>query len=849
MNDINNKQGEESPPETIEGIKPASTICRSISECTFVSNFWRAHTDKEWTIKEEDDTNDKDNNNTETFNTDKREDDVAGVSLETNTRLILSPQYNYNKGRRNNRNNHRNRNTRFHQDLKTDDLDGMVVMFQAKAKESTAVTLSSFPSYHSHDGTSNDNNDEEQKKEETETKDDSLAQDPDFPIVVPATSNSSTRYEIVLGANKNTATMIRRSIVVNNSDKTKRSSKTESSSLVTIPSRVCRGFGVNTNRITTEDDDNDDICWTSYWVCLSNSKLYVGMGRIPGKECFCVMEKLEEEKREQEEENPSAATENTVATPLPIRYVGIGNDTKQHNASSTEVRNLVVTNIPPCLESLLKELPSQDELPIVCLPPAASSSSMDIDEDAETLELKRYMEQYRDECLVRKRRAQKYGTQYKEQPMKDFLPWTMTKRLLLSKQLNQQTTTSSSSGFVAGDIDFLDPKEVSKREARLARFAAATAMETKTDGDGDESEAIEDGTAEMTPTLAAPITDGLAVEQAWDKESILRPVRRDPPPYLWKECPSNAETIETFKNPPDPFAMYDETTKAATWIEDKLHVSAIDWAAFKQIGNEDLLKHFGESYGPIKYIEWLGDVNCNICFGSKHSTARALVCLSNELPSPPPPGTSLAALSAAPMDKNDENNKDVSSSATASTSPTAIDLGCMNWRFGKKSIRKFSSDRRGRKGTTARYLLRMATSEDVLVERPNFWPKPPGGFSSDRVLGPKSDFANNRMSNGKSKQKQYPPKNLQKQQQAVQQQNRRGSSKSKRKRQRGENENNNTNQNKKERKNMNKNKNNSNKNCTATEGLLNRGLSSSRAGFSVEELEKERQTKKRQKTC
>jgi len=507
-----------------------------------------------------------------------------------------------------------------------------------------------------------------------------------------------------------------------------------------------------------------------------------------------------------------------------------------------EVRNLIVTNVPPCLESLLKEIPSQDELPIVCLPPASSSSSMDVDEDAETLELKHYMEQYRAECLVRKRRAQKYGTQYKEQPMKEFLPWTMAKRLLLGdQQQNQrQSTTSHSSGFEAGDIDFLDPKEISKREARLARFAAAASTESKTDDDDDEEN------KEKTPTVAPSIADGLPVEQAWDKEGILRPVRRDPPPYLWKECPSNAETIETFKKPPDLFAMYDETTKAAVWIEDKLHVSAIDWAAFKQIGNEDLLKHFGESYGPIKYIEWLGDVNCNICFGSKQSAARALVCLANELPSPPPPRTALATTSATPTDENnsaDEANKNASSSAGA----TAIDLGCMTWKFGKKPIRKLSNDRRGRKGTTARYLLRMATTEDVLVERPNHWPEPPGGFSSDRVLGPKSDFANSKSSKGNARKQQQLVKqqNLQKQQ-GMQQQNRRAGGKSKRKRQRGVNDNRNATAN--ERKNKAKhNKKNSNT-AGVSEGLLNRGLSSSRTGFSVEEMEKERQAKKRQKT-
>lgn len=36
--------------------------------------------------------------------------------------------------------------------------------------------------------------------------------------------------------------------------------------------------------------------------------------------------------------------------------------------------------------------------------------------------------------------------------------------------------------------------------------------------------------------------------------------------------------------------------------------------------------------------------------------------------------------------------------------------------------------------------MRIATSFDVLVERPTEWPRPPPGFTTRRVLGPGSDF-------------------------------------------------------------------------------------------------------------
>jgi len=51
-----------------------------------------------------------------------------------------------------------------------------------------------------------------------------------------------------------------------------------------------------------------------------------------------------------------------------------------------------------------------------------------------------------------------------------------------------------------------------------------------------------------------------------------------------------------------------------------------------------------------------------------------------------------------------------------------------------------TNDRYGRRGTTARVLMRVASSLDVLVDRPTHWPAPPPGFTTKRVLGPGSDF-------------------------------------------------------------------------------------------------------------
>lgn len=117
--------------------------------------------------------------------------------------------------------------------------------------------------------------------------------------------------------------------------------------------------------------------------------------------------------------------------------------------------------------------------------------------------------------------------------------------------------------------------------------------------------------------------------------------------------------------------------------------------------------------------------------------------------------------------------------------------------------------------TTARVLMRPALSTDILDERPNTWPAPPGGFSSTRVLGPDSDLAR-----GKQKKKK-------KREHKQNQKDGAGSGHG-------------------------KNKAVAVKTFDPASGddhpLLSQGLSAGRGGFSLEELEKER-AKKRAKTA
>ncbi len=75
------------------------------------------------------------------------------------------------------------------------------------------------------------------------------------------------------------------------------------------------------------------------------------------------------------------------------------------------------------------------------------------------------------------------------------------------------------------------------------------------------------------------------------------------------------------------------------------------------------------------------------------------------------------------------------------------------------SPQQVANDKYGRKGTTARVLMRCALSTDILQERPNTWPAPPGGFSSTKVLGPNSDYkGGKKKSTDKKKRKSVEPR-------------------------------------------------------------------------------------------
>eukprot|EP00547_Thalassionema_nitzschioides_P009810 CAMPEP_0194228754 /NCGR_PEP_ID=MMETSP0156-20130528/43535_1 /TAXON_ID=33649 /ORGANISM="Thalassionema nitzschioides, Strain L26-B" /LENGTH=627 /DNA_ID=CAMNT_0038961273 /DNA_START=698 /DNA_END=2578 /DNA_ORIENTATION=- len=400
--------------------------------------------------------------------------------------------------------------------------------------------------------------------------------------------------------------------------------------------------------------------WVSYWLCLtSNGKIFAGVGKIPGEKCIGIMDdSLYHQLRSGQDA---------------VRFVGLGNSALGKQARPLKVRNAFVTTVPETLQNKLENM-SADNL-----------SMMNIEEDQDE-EAKVMMEAYNQECKKAVLRAKKFGIKYKEPNPQAFLNWSKARRLRANPQ----------KGFATG-MDISAPEELEKQRARAERFGVSS--DKRTIGNVEEDAEKE----EENPIEAEPIP----VEQAWNNEKLTRPHRIDPPEALWVNPP---DTLTEEEN----YAL--EETEIPSLVPEKIHLCSIDWAAFKQIRTDDIMTYFS-IYGPM-YIEWLGELSCNVMFQDKFSAARAFQNLSQQLPIPPP-------------------------ESVTGTEDDTPDLGSMGWTLCCQPIRKTVNDRFGRRGTTARILLRIAASTDVLMQKPVSRPAPPPGFSSKRILGPGNEDANN----------------------------------------------------------------------------------------------------------
>lgn len=443
-------------------------------------------------------------------------------------------------------------------------------------------------------------------------------------------------YVVHFGAANNVSTVIRRRLETG----------TEAVD-VTMPSRVC-----------------SERSWISYWIAfLPSGKLYVGTGKIVGQQCIgCLDDSLYHQLRP-----------GTDA----VKFVGLSNSALGRYARPLKTRHVCVTSAPPYLSDLLQNLP--DDLPLVNVDDEGGDQGNDKDE-----ETKRLMEEYQKECKKNRARATKFGIPYKEPSPQAFLQWSQARRLRANPE----------KGFITG-MDITTPEELAKQEARKARFGITdddTSKKRKAVEEGHEEEQQEEEGAAMMDEDTEP----LPVVQAWDNEELTKQHRTDPPTSLFVNPPPSEERREETEE----FAM-DSAVKEAELVPEKIHLFGIDWAAFKQIRTDDIMvcgaslfsegslrrihhthslwsiqsQAYFSSYGP-SYVEWLGELSCNVLFEDKFSAARALQHMSQELPSPPP-------AEAAFMKDPGQNPP-----AEVEEEKGPPDLGNMGWRLCQQPVRK-----------------------------------------------------------------------------------------------------------------------------------------------------------------
>lgn len=439
-------------------------------------------------------------------------------------------------------------------------------------------------------------------------------------------------YVVHLGADGNTRTVLRRHV---NYVECVESSR---------PCRVC-------------SEEN----WVPYWIILQGGRLSAGIGRVPGKDCVGSLD-----------DSMYDALRSGIDA---VRYVGIGNSALRRNARDLRVRNVAVMGIPPHFG--LGGVTVDDTggfVSVLDMPSSSKSSSSDPASAPTDAELLAEYERERNKAIAR---ASKFGIEYKEPSADAFLRWSEARRLRANPER----------GFVTG-IDTFSAEEVAKADARRRRFATASARPEKerkrkggdenddepNDGGGgendedgengendddDDDEAMDDDKDDDVAEWEKTKRDPLPVEQAWENWKIVGRFRVDPPPS--SASPGAADPTNAVDGGADDDGRSGGTTfaspgiRAPVVVPTKIHVFSIDWAPFKQIRTDDLMSYFRD-YGP-SYVEWLGELSCNVLFEDRHSAARAFRALSRELPSPPPPPSGAAAAefaAAAVFDPNDD---------------------------------------------------------------------------------------------------------------------------------------------------------------------------------------------------
>jgi hypothetical protein len=382
-------------------------------------------------------------------------------------------------------------------------------------------------------------------------------------------------YVVHLGANGDLCTVIRRRTGGNTIDVE-----------ATFPSvRIC-----------------SDKEYIPYWIIYQKGKLSVGVHTtIPGKNCLGTLE-------------------DTVYHTLrpgqdAVRYVGLGNSSlirrRRHSNSSRDPSH----NVVKIRHLSVIALPSSRA---IVMEPYTTTTTTTIAEDTELLLLRDYEE----ECRKAQARAKKFGIAYTDPSPEVFFKWSEARRL----------RANPAQGFATG-FDLTTTEEEEKRRARKERFSSSTTNTTPTrttkteatdnnsakkrKADTDVTDIIqtheeEEGEEEEEEQKQPKHRPPLPVIQAWDNEELVRQFRVDPPiaetvenvvmtsqaPHREGEEEDDDEYfhvgVQTLNNKKEPTNNNDDVKESTeitttTLVPEKLHIFAIDWAAFKQIRSEDIM--------------------------------------------------------------------------------------------------------------------------------------------------------------------------------------------------------------------------------------------------------------------
>lgn len=397
-------------------------------------------------------------------------------------------------------------------------------------------------------------------------------------------------YVVHFGANGNLQTVLRRHVNFNEAVD------------VSFPSRVC---GENN--------------WVPYWIVLQGGKLSAGVGKVPGKNCIGTLDDT---------------MYNMLRSGVDaVRYVGIGNSALQRSARDLRVRNVMVSSIPEHFG--LGGIPLEEcgFVNILEMGYGSGSGGNSMEEggggavptEAELLA------EYEKERAKAKARAAKFGVEYKEPAPDAFMKWSEARRLRMNPE----------KGFITG-IDTFSMEEKAKADARKERFAKDERKRKGLDSDEEEIKG-EDGEEDMDDDGVDDVAewektkrDPLAIEQAWDNWELVEQFRSDPTDsVVKKESEGGTMATDDAMDKSDEVEQKEDfIPKSVTVVPTKIHIFSMDHQCFKQIRTDDLMSYF-KDYGP-SYVEWLGELSCNVMFEDRHSAARAFHALSQELPTPPP---------------------------------------------------------------------------------------------------------------------------------------------------------------------------------------------------------------------